>query len=202
MNYLSGNKFIYGDIVMINLMIIITGPSAAGKTILSKNLANKFILPLINKDEIKELLFDSLGIKDEEWAVRLGITSFELSYLFAEKLCETGKAFIIEGNFEEKFSSKIFCDLKEKYNYKIMQLYCHAPDEILYKRFIDRDSSGDRHPGHIIKISGLEEFKRRVTSKNFCLTIDDCITIDIDTSNFEDIRLQDIYNKIVENIPL
>ena len=183
---------------MVNLMIIITGPSAAGKTILSKNLANKLNLPLINKDEIKELLFDSLGIKDEKWAMKLGITSFELSYLFAEKLCQTGNAFIVEGNFEDKFSSKIFSELKNKYKYKILQLYCHAPDEILYKRFIHRDNSGDRHPGHIVGISGLEEFKKRVTSKNFCLRIDDCITIDIDTTNFEDIS----YEKIVENINL
>jgi len=202
MNYLSGNKFLYGEIVMVNLMIIITGPSAAGKTILSKNLANKFNLPLINKDEIKEMLFNHLGVKDEEWAVRLGVTSFELSYLFAEKLCETGKAFIIEGNFEDKFAAKIFSILKDTYNYKTLQLYCHAPDEILYKRYIERDTSGDRHPGHIIKINGLEEFKKRVTSKNFCLTIDDCITIDIDTTNFEDIILEEIYEKILENINL
>ena len=200
MNYLSGNKVIYGEIVMVNLMIIITGPSAAGKTILSKNLANKFNLPLINKDEIKELLFDSLGTKDEEWAAALGVTSFELLYLFTEKLCQTGKAFIVEGNFQDKFAAKIFSGLKERYNYKILQLYCHASDEVLYKRYIHRDNSGERHPGHIIQISGLEEFKKRVTSKNFKLTIDDCITIDVDTTSFEDIRLEEIYENILENI--
>ncbi|MBV7274883.1 hypothetical protein JMF89_10490 [Clostridiaceae bacterium UIB06] len=67
-------------------MIIVTGTSATGKTILSSKLANRFNLPLINKDEIKELLFDCLGIKDEEWAVRLGVTSFELSYLLEKCL--------------------------------------------------------------------------------------------------------------------
>jgi shikimate kinase len=40
-----------------NLMIIVTGAPGAGKTTLSKNLAGKFNLPVINKDEIKELLF-------------------------------------------------------------------------------------------------------------------------------------------------
>jgi predicted kinase len=38
-------------------MIIVTGAPGAGKTTLSKNLAGKFNLPVINKDEIKELLF-------------------------------------------------------------------------------------------------------------------------------------------------
>lgn len=185
-----------------SLIIVVTGTSATGKTILSKKLAKKFNLPLINKDEIKELLFDCLGTKDEEWAVRLGVTSFELSYLLVEKLCQTGKAFIVEGNFEDKFATKIFSDLKTKYNYKIIQLYCHAPEEILYKRYIERDNSGKRHPGHIIQISGLDEFKKRVTNKNFKLKIDDCINIDVDTTEFEGIRLQKIYDEIIENINL
>ena len=185
-----------------NLIIIVTGTSATGKTILSKKLANKFNLPLINKDEIKELLFDCLGTKDEKWAVRLGVTSFELLYLFVEKLCQTGNDFIVEGNFEDKFATKVFSNLKMKYNYKILQLYCHAPEEILYKRYIERDNSGKRHPGHIIQISGLDEFKKRVTTKNFKLKIDDCIDIDVDTTEFEDIRLQKIYDEIIQNINL
>ncbi|MGH4120355.1 AAA family ATPase [Clostridium sp.] len=184
------------------LIIIVTGTSATGKTILSKKLANKFNLPLINKDEIKELLFDCLDTKDEEWGVQLGITSFKLSYLFVEKLCQTGKDFIVEGNFEDKFATKVFSDLKMKYNYKILQLYCHAPEEILYKRYIERDNSGKRHPGHIIQIGGLDEFKKRVTNKNFKLKIDNCINIDVDTTEFEDIRLQEIYDEIIENINL
>jgi adenylate kinase family enzyme len=102
-----------------NLMILVTGASAAGKTTLSKNLANKFELPIINKDEIKELLFDNLGTKDEEWAMKLGVASFELLYLFVEKLCQTGKTFIVEGNFENKYATKIFSDIKSRYNYKV-----------------------------------------------------------------------------------
>ena len=184
---------------MVNLMIIVTGTSATGKTILSNKLASRFNLPLINKDEIKELLFDCLGIKDEEWSVQLGVASFELSYLFVEKLCQTGKSFIVEGNFEDKFATKIFSDLKAKYNYKILQLYCHASEGILYKRYIERDNSGKRHPGHIIKIGGFDEFKKRVTNKNFKLKIDECMNMDVDTTKFEDIKLQKIYDKVIEN---
>ena len=185
-----------------NFMIIVTGTSATGKTVLSKNLANEFKLPLISKDEIKELLFDYLGTKDEEWAIRLGMTSFELSYLFVGKLWQTGKAFIVEGNFESKYATKIFYDIKSKYNYKVVQVYCHAQDEVLYDRYIKRDNSGDRHPGHIIRISGLEEFKNRVTNKNFRLDIDGSINLDIDTTKFENIKVQQIYDEVIKNINL
>lgn len=183
-----------------NLMIIITGASATGKTVLSKNISNKLELPIINKDEIKELLFDNLGIKDEEWAVKLGVTSFELTYLFVEKLCQTGNNFIVEGNFENKYATQIFSDLKSKYNYRVLQIYCHAEVEDLYDRYVKRDNSGERHPGHIIHISGLEGFKNRVTNKNFKLDIADSINIDIDTTIFEDIKMQQIYSEIIKNI--
>jgi deoxyadenosine/deoxycytidine kinase len=179
-----------------NLMIIITGASATGKTILSKTLATKFNIPVLNKDELKELLFDNLGTKDEAWAVNLGITSFELSYFFAEKLCQTGKPFIIEGNFENNYASKIFSDLKQRYNYEIMQVYCHAKAEVLYDRYTQRDNSGERHPGHIINISDFDQFKNRVLNKNFKLDIADSITIEIDTIIFEDVQLQQIYEVI------
>lgn len=183
-------------------MIIITGTSATGKTVLSKNISNKLKLPIINKDEIKEFLFDNLGIKDEEWAVKLGMTSFELTYLFVEKLCQTGNTFIAEGNFENKYATKIFSHIKSKYNYRVLQIYCHAKVEVLYERYIKRDNSGERHPGHIIQISGLDGFKSRVSNKNFKLDIDDSINIDIDTTRFEDIKLQQIYNEIINNINL
>jgi adenylate kinase family enzyme len=203
MKHLSLNFNIIGGILVgENLMIIVTGASAAGKTTLSKGVANKFMLPLINKDEIKELLFDYLGTKGEEWAMKLGMTSFELLYMFTEKLCQTAKTFIVEGNFENKYAAKTFSDIKSKYNYKVLQLYCHAQPEVLYERYKMRDDSGDRHPGHIILINGLDEFKTRVSNKNFKLVIDDSINIDIDTTIFEDIKLQQIYNEIIKNINL
>jgi deoxyadenosine/deoxycytidine kinase len=128
---------------MKNLMVIVTGTSATGKTTLSKDLSNKFKLPVINKDELKELLFDFLGTKVEEWALRLGSSSFELTYLFAEKLCQTGNAFIIEGNFENKYAAKTFNAIKSKYNYRILQIYCHTQVEVLYDRYMERDNSGE-----------------------------------------------------------
>jgi len=177
-------------------MIIITGASATGKTTLSKALAKELKLPVINKDEIKELLFNNIGTKDEEWAMRLGVTSFELTYLFTEKFCQTGNTFIVEGNFENKYASKVFSNIKVKYNYKVLQIYCHAQVEVLYNRYKNRDNSGKRHPGHIIQINGLEEFKKRVYNKNFKLDIDGSTNIDLDTTKFEDIKLEEIYTTI------
>ncbi len=42
---------------MANTMIVVTGTSATGKTILSNKLASKFNLSLINKDKLNHLCF-------------------------------------------------------------------------------------------------------------------------------------------------
>ncbi|EQB90429.1 deoxyadenosine/deoxycytidine kinase [Clostridium punense] len=180
-----------------NLMIIVSGAPAAGKTTLSKDLAERFNLPVINKDEIKELLFDTIGVRDEEWGLKLGGASFDITYLFAEKLLQTGKPFIVEGNFDNRYSTKSFLDIRKRYPYKVIQLYCYCEAHILYERFIDRNNSGERHIGHIRPIESFEEYNKNINNREFKLSIENSITIDIDTTDFNTVDFEEIY-KIVE----
>ena len=46
------------------LLILVSGPSAAGKSSLAETIARELRLPLIAKDTIKEALFDTLGVLD------------------------------------------------------------------------------------------------------------------------------------------
>lgn len=183
-----------------SLMIIVTGAPATGKTTLSRDLAERFNLSVINKDDIKELLFDNLGIKDKEWAMKLGIASFEFIYFFTEKLAQTGKSFIVEGNFVNEYATKSFMDIKSRYNYQILQIFCHGQDEVLYERYVTRDNSGTRHSGHIKLTCDFEEYKRLINNRNYKLNIDN--SLNIDTTNFEDVALNQIYNEVTKNINL
>lgn len=185
-----------------NLMIIVTGASATGKTTLSKKLGERFKLPVINKDEIKEMLFDDLGIKDKEWALKLGVASFKLTYFFVEKMLQTGKPFILEGNFVNEYATKAFLDIKSRCNYKTLQLFCYGEDRVLYERYISRDNSGQRHPGHGKLTLGFDEYKKIMNSKNFKLDLTDGVNIDIDTTKFETVNLQEIYDEVERNINL
>ena len=183
-----------------NLMIIVTGAPATGKTTLSKKLGKRFNLPVINKDEIKETLFDSLGIKDNEWALKLGAASFQLTYVFVEKMLQTGKPFIVEGNFGNEYATKSFLDIKSRCNYKTLQLFCHAEDKVLYERYISRDNSGERHPGHGRLMLGFEEYKKIMNNKNHKLEIPGGVNIDIDTTKFENVNLQEIYDEVEKRV--
>ena len=51
--------------------LLISGLPASGKTTLGHRLAHALGLPLLDKDEILEALFDGLGVGDAEWRNRL-----------------------------------------------------------------------------------------------------------------------------------
>ena len=42
-----------------NIIIIVTGDLAAGKTTFGKKISNTLKIPFFSKDDIKEILFDS-----------------------------------------------------------------------------------------------------------------------------------------------
>jgi predicted kinase len=64
----------------IPLLVIVSGPPCSGKTTLARWLAKELALPLIAKDNIKELLFDHLGWSDRAWSKKLGRATYPLIY--------------------------------------------------------------------------------------------------------------------------
>ena len=53
------------------LFIVLSGLPASGKSTLGRAIANALGLPMIDKDEILEALFESHGIGDADWRSRL-----------------------------------------------------------------------------------------------------------------------------------
>jgi predicted kinase len=131
------------------LLILVSGPPAAGKTTLARRLATEFALPLVNKDGIKGLLFDTLGTRDYEWAQGLGRASIALLYDFAERLLAAGVSVIAESNFHSKADSEKIARLGQTHDFRPLQIHCTASADVLEERNERRRHTVERHPVHV-----------------------------------------------------
>lgn len=129
--------------------ILVTGVPAAGKTTIAKAIGERLGLPVFSKDKIKELLFDEVGFQSRAEKVKLGVASMELMYYAAGQLMAAGQPFILENNFE--YSSQQGLEaLLEKYQYPVLTVTLTGDYRVIYRRFLERENSSDRHRGHVV----------------------------------------------------
>jgi predicted kinase len=175
---------------MKNKLIIVSGPSASGKSTLAAFLSQKLRAFLISKDEIKEILFRSLGWSDKKIIQKIAIASVQISYYVLEQQLKTGKAVIIESNFKRSLDKPKIMQLLKAYDYKAFELHCRAKDNILFSRFQARS----RHPG-FVKYGTFKAAKKTLNNKDH-LPLKVGKLIEIDTTDFEKIQ----YNRILSEI--
>lgn len=129
-------------------VILVTGIPASGKSMLAERLSRELSLPWFSKDRIKEELYDTIGFASRAEKVKLGIASMEVLYYLAEQMMKCGKSFILENNFEAD-SMPGLMRLLERYGYRTLTLRLTGDYTRIYERFVKRENSPLRHPGHV-----------------------------------------------------
>lgn len=144
-------------------VLIITGPPSSGKTTLGRRIADDLRLPFINKDGIKELLFDTLGWSDRAWSKRLGAATYAILFHVVEAQLRAGASLVVESNFHPTYDNEKFATLQKTYSFAALQVRCLADGDVLFARFKARAESGERHPGHVddLNYDEFEEMLRR-----------------------------------------
>jgi predicted kinase len=130
-------------------VILISGKPGTGKTTIGRQIAEQLSIPFIGRDDVKELLFDELGTGDRAWSTKMGKTSFTLMYYVVEKLLAAGSSLVVETVFDKQYADPQWEKLLKKYSFKLCQIFCTTSDELRKERFIARNESGNRHPGHV-----------------------------------------------------
>lgn len=177
------------------MLIIIYGPPCTGKTTIAGKISREFSLPFISKDQIKEILFDSLGTKDRQWSKKLGYSSIMILFNFIENLISKNISLVAEDVFKHPSDRQRFLELKEKYNCFPVEIRCKTKGSVLIQRFKQRSLSGNRHPGHVDH-TNLDEFQENLlTGENDFLNLGG-LTLDIDTIDFDKIDYQSIFRSI------
>lgn len=175
------------------VLILISGAPATGKTVLARRLAEALPVPVIQRDDIKETLFDSLGVGDREWSKKLGAASFALFYLTVETVLTARRSVIAEAAFHHPYSSRWLSRVRERFDIEVLELHCHADSQTALHRYMRRARTSERHAGHDAGISVEAQAREwRMQYPVYGPLTDGAELFMIDTTDFATVDTKDV----------
>ena len=130
-------------------LIILSGLPASGKSTVAHALQAAFPYPILEKDRIKECLFDTLGFQSHEEKRRLDAAAAGILLTIAEEMLTMGGSVILDNNFDVAAGAALR-DLQARLGPRSVTLLLTADEEVLYERYLARDLGHTRHPGHAV----------------------------------------------------
>jgi predicted kinase len=165
-------------------LILIFGDLASGKSTYADILSKRYKITALKKDDIKEILADTVGFKTREENLRLSFATFEIMLHALKRAIIAEEDLILESNLREAELARLESLAKEA-GYSILSIHLTADTKILYERFKKRIEHG-RHRAHLI--SGLmdyEGFCSYVTGQRSKSAPGQLIKINADNFNYQ-----------------
>lgn len=128
-------------------IIIFTGLPGTGKTTLSRKISLQLGLPLIAKDDIKEIMYDEIGWSDKAFSAKLARATLGIMDHVTEQHLKNELSIILESNYSPKLANEKFQSWQKRYGCVIVQIICRTETDVLARRYYKRQHT-DRHPGH------------------------------------------------------
>ena len=122
------------------LLVVVSGLPASGKTTVGRAISPGLSLPLLDKDDILEALFDSLGCGDRDQRERLSRASDEVLL----RLAGTSTAAVLVNWWNHDTAPARLHAISDS----LVEVFCDCPVDVAAARFAARD----RHPGHLDRI--------------------------------------------------
>lgn len=179
------------------LLILIGGESATGKTTLARRLATEYSLPLLVRDDIKEALFDTLGVRDRDWSQKMGVVSYAVLYRLSERFLDLNISHILESNFHSEASAPHVQKLITEHACRVLYVHLTAKSAVLARRAVKRLDR--RHPGHNDQVVIEERKKLRKKGQKSSSELPMNISaelLQVDTTNFSEAKTKRILKRI------
>jgi len=177
------------------VLIIITGIPASGKTTLARAITNRYQLPLLQKDIIKETLYDSMEHTNNAQSPMLGGVSLQLIFTLANTFLSAGQSVVLESNFHKDRDFEQLLTLINKYQPNVVQIVCKGDSKTLFDRFKHRATTEQRHPVHTDPFT-FEQYCKHVDNKTYGPFKLDGTLIELETTDFTTMNTDEIYSKL------
>ncbi|MCL2851670.1 MAG: ATP-binding protein [Defluviitaleaceae bacterium] len=177
------------------MLIVITGPSASGKSAFAARLAHELGIPFFTKDTLKIALSEHVAFEDpNETRHVLSRATSGVMFSVAESMLAAGAPCILEANFRQ-FECDHINGIISRYKCRCLT-YLFAGDlHALARRFIERETTSERHEN-----LRLPDFKpdQEYISRSFEQFVNvaiDSNTIRVDATSFKNIDFESLIDK-------
>ena len=159
------------------IFVVVSGLPGSGKSTLARRLAPLLNLPVIDKDDILERLFEAKGVGDAKWRRALSRESDKLFQ--AEALNVEGAILVSFWRLPGMaFDSGTPTEWLRELSHRVFNVHCICAPEIAAERLFRRK----QHPGHLDSAASNEDVLASILAISHLDPLEIGHRIEVDTS--------------------
>ncbi|GIG64671.1 AAA family ATPase [Phytomonospora endophytica] len=128
------------------ILVVVTGPPAAGKSTLAARLADDLGFVLLAKDALKEAIAEGWGVSTLDESRRAGAAAVRALYAMGAELLGRGVSVVMESAFHRGLAEADLVGLLALAEAVVVD--CRAPRALCLERYVARAGSVERHRCH------------------------------------------------------
>jgi len=131
------------------VLISITGLPCSGKSYIGRRLGPMLGLPVFDRDEFCDKLFEVFGHSHEKaYRDKVGYVAGEDILMIMRKELGVGRSLMVEAVLHPHIYNRLFRNVYDEVPFRYIQIVLEASREALEQRYLARDNSTEKLAGH------------------------------------------------------
>ena len=130
-------------------LLMIAGLPASGKSTVARRLADAFGMPVLEKDDLKEALFDAVGFRNYPEKRQLDVAANAVLLRAAGAVLDAGESLCLVNNFRRDMEYGVR-EFLAAHPCRAGLLLLTGNADVFWRRYAERDRVGARHMAHAL----------------------------------------------------